>query len=240
MLTPFSQATDHMIASFEAARDPHAAVAMAKYMRGLFPFLGIASPRRTALEREAFAGAAKPSAEELLTAARELWDLPEREFQYAACGLLSRHAKLLTPAHLGLVRHFIVTKPWWDTVDTLAAHVVGTMVASHPDLRPHMDQWIADGNLWVVRTALLHQLRFKAATDAERLFRYCALQAGHRDFFIRKAIGWALREYSKTDALAVRSFVAGHDAQLSPLSKREALLWLNGGRAGASRKAPEA
>ena len=236
MTTLFSEATDRMIASFEAAREPSAAVDMAKYMRGQFAFLGIASPRRVALEREALAGSAKPSVDELLSAARVLWDLPEREFQYAACGLLSRHANLLGPSHLSAVRDFIVTKPWWDTVDTLAAHVVGTMVAAEPDLRLQMDEWIADDNLWVVRTALLHQLRFKASTDAGRLFRYCALQAGHRDFFIRKAIGWALREYSKTDSNAVRSFVAAHETELSPLSKREALLWLNGGRNGASKR----
>lgn len=212
---------------------------MSKYMRGMFPFLGIPSPRRAALEREALAGLPKPFAASLVAEAEALWALPEREYQYAACGRLGRHAKLLQPEHLGFVRTLIVTKSWWDTVDTLASHIVGSMVAAHPELRMTMDEWILDEDLWVARAALLHQLRFKRTTDAERLFRYCAMQARHPDFFIRKAIGWALREYSKTDPAAVRSFVNAHDTELSPLSKREALLWLNGGRKGTSLR-PEA
>jgi 3-methyladenine DNA glycosylase AlkD len=99
-----------------------------------------------------------------------------------------------------------------------------------------MDAWAEDSNFWVVRTAILHQLRFKSATDSERLFRYCGMHAGDAEFFIRKAIGWALREYSKTDAAAVRRFVAEHEGELSGLSKREALLWLNGGRKGSGRR----
>ncbi|HEY5475321.1 MAG TPA: DNA alkylation repair protein, partial [Tepidiformaceae bacterium] len=82
----------------------------------------------------------------------------------------------------------------------------------------------------LARTTILHQLRYKEATDTDRLFRYCELRAGDRKFFVRKAIGWALREYSKTDADAVRQFVARHASKLSPLSQREALLWLNGRR----------
>jgi 3-methyladenine DNA glycosylase AlkD len=86
-----------------------------------------------------------------------------------------------------------------------------------------MDDWVHDENLWVARTSILHQLRYKTGTDAERLFRSCKLQAGHRDFFIRKAIGWALREYAKTDPQAVRAFVRANETGLSGLSRREAL-----------------
>jgi len=95
------------------------------------------------------------------------------------------------------------------------------MVTRHGGLVAAMDEWIADDDLWVVRTALLHQLFYKADTDARRLFDYCARQAGHTDFFVRKAIGWALREYAKTDPAAVREFVAA--TPLSGLSRREAL-----------------
>lgn len=234
MTTPFASATEELIASLRACRDPVSGEAMARYMRYKFPFLGIPTPRRVKLERAAYSRLLRPSAHEVLSEAETLWTLPEREFQYVACGLLSRYAKTLAPDDLGRVRDFIVTKSWWDTVDTLAAHVVGTMVAGHPELRERMDEWISDDDLWVARTALLHQLRFKSATDAERLFRYCSLKSAHPDFFIRKAIGWALREYSKTDAAAVRAFVAAHEAELSPLSQRESLLWLNGGRKGTA------
>ena len=130
--------------------------------------------------------------------------------------------KVGSPALLETVRSLIVTRSWWDTVDTLAANVVGPLVSNHPALRATMDAWSTDDNLWLVRTAILHQLRYRSATDPDRLFRYCDAQAGHGDFFIRKAIGWALREYARTDPDAVRTFVATHRDRLSGLSVREA------------------
>ncbi len=219
--------------AFSAAYDPVRARGMAKYMRDLFPFAGIPTPERTALQRQALAALPKPLASEVIAAATLLWELDEREYQYAACALLARHAKLLSPGDLPAVRRLVESKSWWDTVDTLASNVVGPMVAGHPELSAEMDLWISDENIWVARTAILHQLRYKSSTDRGRLFRYCELQAAHPDFFIRKAIGWALREYSKTDGDAVRGFVASHETALSPLSRKEALLWLNGGRTGS-------
>ena len=226
-------------AAFEPARDPARAAAMSAYMRDLFPFLGIPTPQREALQREALAGVPKLSEGELIEAALGLWELPEREYQYAALALLGRGAKSLTPAFIPVARQLVETKPWWDTVDSLASHVVGGIVLRHPELRGEMDRWIEDDDFWVARVALLHQLRHKGATDADRLFAYCERRAGDTEFFIRKAIGWALREYSKTDAAAVREFVARNEATLSGLSKREALLWLNGGRQGRATRSPE-
>jgi 3-methyladenine DNA glycosylase AlkD len=95
-------------------------------------------------------------------------------------------------------------------------------VATHPELISEMDRWIDDENLWVARTAILHQLFYGDATDVDRLFGYCLRQASHPDFFIRKAIGWALRQYARTDPDRVRSFLVGPGAALSPLSVREA------------------
>ncbi|MEX2081800.1 MAG: DNA alkylation repair protein, partial [Dehalococcoidia bacterium] len=112
----------------------------------------------------------------------------------------------------------------------LAANVAGRLVRDHPELAGTMDRWVEAEDMGLARTAILHQLRFKGATDSQRLFRYCEQKAPETEFFIRKAIGWALREYSKTDAGAVRRFVAEHDGELSGLSRREALLWLSGGR----------
>ena len=210
---------------------------MSAYMRHLFPYIGIPSPERSARQREAREGLPRPSQAELTEAVQALWAVPEREYQYAACGLLERNARVLGPDFLPVARNLVQTKSWWDTVDTLASNVIGGIVLRNPELRTEMDRWIEDPDFWVARVAILHQLRYRAATDAVRLFAYCKLRAGDTEFFIRKAIGWALREYSKTDAEAVRAFVARNDAALSGLSKREALLWLNGGRKARAKSA---
>jgi 3-methyladenine DNA glycosylase AlkD len=221
-MTPLASAVlERVTSAYGGARDPAKAAAMAAYMRGQFAFLGIQSPAQKALAREALAGLPRPAEDDLRDVAVACWALPEREYQYFACGWLRRHAKVCSAGFLETARELITAKSWWDTVDTLAAHLVGTLVTRHPALVSTMDAWSADANLWLARTAILHQLTYKEETDAARLFRYCARQAEHRDFFIRKAIGWALREYSRTDPEAVRSFVESH--RLAPLSAKEAL-----------------
>jgi 3-methyladenine DNA glycosylase AlkD len=149
--------------------------------------------------------------------------MPEREYQYFACSWLRRHAAACGAGFTDTARTLVTTKPWWDTVDALAAHLVGPLVARHPALAGTMDSWAADEDRWLVRTAILHQLRYRERTDADRLFGYCTAQAGHRDFFVRKAIGWALREYARTDPDRVRRYVSSQAGRLSPLSVREAL-----------------
>jgi 3-methyladenine DNA glycosylase AlkD len=209
--------------TFEAARDPARAVAMRAYMRDQFPFLGIGGPDQKTLAREVLAGLPRPGEPDLRAIAKACWALPEREYQYFACALLRRHASRCSPGFLDVALTLVSTKSWWDTVDALAAHVVGRLVEGYPALAMDMDDWIHYEDMWVARTAILHQLRYGPRTDADRLFRYCLAQADHRDFFIRKAIGWALREYGKTAPDTVREFVASHRSELSPLSVREAL-----------------
>jgi 3-methyladenine DNA glycosylase AlkD len=212
---------DRLTTGYPAAADPGRATAMTAYMRGQFRFLGIMTEPRRRLDRQLLAGLPAPQEHDLAATALACWDLTEREYQYFAVGWLARHATLLTPGFLQTARRLVTTKSWWDTVDALASNVVGSIVARHPASAAVMDEWAADDNLWVARTAILHQLRRKASTDTDRLFGYCADQAGHQDFFIRKAIGWALRQHAKTDPAAVRAFVA--TTTLSPLSTREAL-----------------
>jgi 3-methyladenine DNA glycosylase AlkD len=172
---------------------------MSAYMRNLFPFLGIPTPLRRRITRDALAGLLPPNEADLTATVEALWALDEREYQYAACDLLSRFQTVCTAAFLPEAALLITTKSWWDTVDGIATNVVGPLVSRHPDLTVKMDRWIAGDNLWLARTALLYQLHYKANTDAARLFRYCEARARDTDFFIRKAIGWALREYSKTE-----------------------------------------
>jgi 3-methyladenine DNA glycosylase AlkD len=207
---------------YRTAADPVRAAGAGAYMRHQFPFLGITSPQQTQLNRTILAGLARPDEADLVAVAEGCWALDEREFQYFACAYLRRHVKVGTPRLVPVVRSLIVTKSWWDTVDTLAAHTIGPLVAAHPSLVSTMDEWIEDENMWLVRTAILHQLQYKDRTDAQRLFRYCSTRAGHPDFFIRKAIGWALRQYAHTDSDAVRGYLDRAAAILSPLSVREA------------------
>ncbi|WP_329015441.1 DNA alkylation repair protein [Streptomyces sp. NBC_00690] len=208
---------------YPAAAQPQRAAEASAYMKGVVPFLGIRTPARRALSRQVLEGLAPPDERDCTAIAIRCWRLPEREYHYFAVDYLRRYVGRCSSGFLPTVRWLLTTVPWWDTVDALAAHTVGPLVAADPALKTTMDGWIEDDDLWVARTALLHQLRYKQATDSERLFRYCLRRADHPDFFIRKAIGWSLREYAKTDPEAVRAFVGSAGDRLSPLSVREAL-----------------
>ncbi len=207
----------------EAAADPDRAKQMAAYLRDQFAVFGVATPERRSIQKPLLVASAASSQAELLDFAEACWAEDEREFQYVAVDVLRKRAGTLELDDLSRVRGLIVERSWWDTVDPLAIHVVGALVRANAELSRSMDEWIVDPHLWVARTAMLHQLMWKADTDPERLARYVRLQAGHPDFFMRKAIGWALRQYARTDPDAVRSLVGELDGALSGLSKREAL-----------------
>jgi 3-methyladenine DNA glycosylase AlkD len=221
---------ERLVEAFEPRRDDARAAQMRAYMRDQFPFLGIMKTERVQLSRSALTALGAPSEKEVAAVAAALWKREEREYQYAAIWYVRRHATALGPGFVASAERLIVTKSWWDTVDDLAANVVGGLVARHADLSATMDDWIASENLWLARTALIHQLRYRGDTDGARLFSYCLRRASDTDFFIRKAIGWALREYTKTDGKAVVRFLCENDAALSGLSKREAVKWLDASR----------
>jgi len=208
--------------ALRAEADPERAAPMRAYQRNRFAFLGVSSKPRRAVQRAVLGSRRPPSDDDLAALARGCWDFEEREFQYAGTDWFGRFAPRGGPGLLDVARELITERSWWDTVDALASHAVGGLVAAHPRLVATMDRWILDDDLWVRRTALLHQLRYGERTDADRLFAYCERCRGERDFFIRKAIGWALRTYARTDPDAVRAFVAAQGDELSPLSRREA------------------
>ena len=153
---------------------------MASYMRDQFPFLGIRSPERRRI--------AKPllreltDEDELAAFATAAWELPEREYQYVAADAVCDTRLRLSVGFIGTAEHLITQKSWWDTVDALASHLVGGLVTNHPELVSTMDEWIASDNMWLARTAILHQLRFKETTDEQRLFAYCASRADDTEF----------------------------------------------------------
>ena len=196
---------------------------MAAYLKNQFPFLGVKTPARRAVSKPLLRKAKTWTAEEILDVADALMDEPEREFAQVAVDLVRASVKTLRSRDLDRLRGLIETKSWWDTVDALAVHGVGPLVKADRELQAVMDEWIADDDIWVARTAILHQLLWKSDTDAERLFHYCDLRASDQEFFIRKALGWALRQYARTDPDAVRSYVTGNRERLSGLTKREAL-----------------
>ena len=205
----------------ESVADPTAAPAMAAYMKHRFDFFGVKAPRRRAATRMTMAAAGLASGDELIDFAGACWEEPEREFQYVAQDALAANVARLGSRHLPAIRSLVTTRSWWDTVDALAASTVGGLVRADRALAVEMDRWIDDEDIWVARAAILHQVRWKDATDAHRLFDYAERRAGDTEFFIRKAIGWALREYARTDPHAVRAFVDTHE--LSGLTRREAL-----------------
>ena len=206
----------------ESAHDENAAH-MAQYMKGHFPFFGIKSTLRRGIQREWWKGHSIHSENELQSIIATLWALDKREYQYVGLDLGKRYKEYFTPASILFIRKLITTKSWWDTVDTIASHMAGTIVFNYPETVTIMDEWINHENMWIRRTAILHQLNFKDRTDLKRLFDYCKKRMNEPDFFIRKAIGWALRQYSYVDASAVIQFVKTYKSELSPLSKSEAL-----------------
>lgn len=216
--------------AFEGAADPDRATQMARYMKDAFPFYGVAATERRAIQREVFRDAPPPTEHDVVRITRAAWRGKPRELQYFGADYVRRHVTTCSPAFLGHLELLITHKSWWDTVDLLAAHGVGALGRRFPEVARTMDAWIDADDFWLARTALLYQLGFKDQTNAEQLFRFCERRMEDTEFFVRKAIGWALREYSKTDAAAVRRFVRTHDASLSGLSKREALKWLARGQ----------
>lgn len=211
-----------LVEAFAAAGDPVRAADMRRYMRDQFAFLGVATPQRRAIAKQVLSPLGPPAARDLEALGPVAWAVDEREVQYTAVDLLARNVKVARPELLAVVADLVVSKSWWDTVDALAAKVVGPLVLRFPPLVGTLDEWIAGDELWLARTAILHQLGFKADTDVDRLFRYSLVWASCPDFFARKAIGWALRQHAYTDPDAIRAFVAEHADVLSPLTVREA------------------
>ncbi len=209
--------------ALEAAGDPQRAGPMAAYMKTDMPFFGVQKADRVPIVREMkqrFAAASRADYERAVSA---LWRLPHREEKYLALAMARADRAFVVPASLPLYERMIREGAWWDLVNEIAVHLVGRVLADHPgDTWPVIDRFIADPHLWIRRTAIICQLQQRERTDEARLFRYCLACASERDFFIRKAIGWALRQYARTRPDRVRAFLADHPDTFAPLTIREA------------------
>ena len=201
--------------------DELVALQQSKYLKNHFSFFGLKAEERRKLIKFYFANGGEPPVDSLEKTIKKAYAFEEREMHYFAIELLERQKKKWQEAHLGLAVWLITNNSWWDTVDLIATHLVGGLLKKFPTLIHHSDQWVKHENMWLRRTALLYQLGYKEKTDADKLFSYCKMLAHEKEFFIKKAIGWALRQHGKYYPEAVKKFV--EENVLSPLSKREAL-----------------
>ncbi|MDQ0200940.1 DNA alkylation repair protein [Neobacillus ginsengisoli] len=210
---------------FEENRNEANAGPMEKYMKDQFPFLGIKTPLRRELEKRFFneTGILKdPFNQEFVSG---LWEKKEREYQYTALDYLEKSLKKLEKSDLPFLESLLTTKSWWDTVDALAPKPVGQIAQKYPEvIGETIENWANHDNLWLRRAAILFQLKYKQETNEEILFQYILKNADSKEFFIQKAIGWALREYSKTSPTSVKGFI--RNSPLAPLSIREGSKYL--------------
>lgn len=207
--------------------DLQRAAAMRSYMKSAMPFLGVPAPVMRRACRAAFAAHPLRDAACWEATIRTLWRAARyREERYAAIELAGyqRYQAYQTLNALQLYDEMIVTGAWWDLVDVLAIHQIGGLLRRYLDpMRETALAWSRDTNIWRRRAAILCQNSFRAATDEALLFACIEPNLADREFFIRKGIGWALREYAKSAPDAVRQFVRAHESVMSPLSRREAL-----------------
>ncbi len=208
--------------TFEKNADPVRAAGAKAYMRNKSEFYGLTSPLRRQLVKEFIAKNGYPAYGQLEEMIRFAWEQPQREWQYTAMEITERFVKTADASLLDLAEWMITHKSWWDSVDFVAPNIAGMLFKKFPEVKmQYIENWMNSGNLWLQRSCVIHQLRYNKTADKALLFNLCERLADHPDFFIRKAIGWSLRQYSKFEPEAVIDFVSKHD--LSNLSRKEAL-----------------
>lgn len=214
-----------LLSVLEEHRNEKEAVYMKKYMKGHFEYFGIKAPLRKELTRQFRIENGPIQKENMDKMVRWCWQAPERELQYIAMETLGHLAGKAKISYMSLYEFMILNKSWWDTVDYIAANLIGPYFKLFPqEIKTVCDRWMASGNIWLQRSCLLFQLKYKDKTDVELLNGLIKSLKDSKEFFIRKAIGWVLREYSKTNPDFVLHYIQQN--QLSGLSEREALKWL--------------
>lgn len=197
--------------------------AMKAYMRGRFEFLGVKTPARRKAAKAFFKKHGGADIDWRFV--RQAWEHPFREMQYAALDYLETRKNLLRPGDLPQLKKLAQTKSWWDTIDFLD-RLAGGIIAGFPETRPVILQWSRDEDIWLRRLAIDHQLLRKDQTDQHLLEQILVNNLDQTEFFINKAIGWALRDYSKTNPEWVKNFIRQHHGKMAPLSIWEASKYL--------------
>jgi 3-methyladenine DNA glycosylase AlkD len=215
--------TLQIVEIFRQNNDPEYAKRMSAYMKGHFLFLGIPKPKRALLSKSFLKEVTKEKSIDW-SMVLYLWDLPEREYQYLALEYLSKLQKYMVKPDVSKLEMLILSKSWWDSVDALAP-LVGEICKRYPQVKQEvLADWMISSNIWLKRVSIIFQLKYKNDVDTEFLSK--AIIANHlsKEFFVNKAIGWALRQYSKYNPDWVRIFISQHS--LSPLSIREGSKYL--------------
>jgi len=214
--------TQQVLNVFKLHEDPIQAAPMAKYMKGKFAYFGINSPTRKEISKPLLHRSVLPTIDDVPAISRELWNQPQRELQYFTLDLLQKYSRKSPNEWIDLYEELLTTKSWWDSVDGLAANQVGSHFQKYQELiEPYTEKWMVSTNMWLQRTCLIFQLRYKDQTDFELMKSFILPLVDEKEFFIRKAIGWALRQYGKFNPRDVADFV--EHQPMSNLSKREAL-----------------
>jgi len=207
---------------FEAHADSKIAAEQRAYLRDQFLFYGIKTPIRRAIQKPFLVKEYLPPKENLEELIRLLWNRPQREYHYFAQELAQKYTKQFEKKYIQLFEYMITNNSWWDTVDFIAPKLIAAYFEKFPEERePHVKKWLASNNIWLQRSCIIFQLLSKENMDKEFLAYVINSLLGAKEFFINKAIGWALRDYSRTDPEWVKNFVS--KTPLEPLSKREAL-----------------
>lgn len=197
-----------------------------QYMRNQFPFFGLMKDQQDKYWKEFQAENGKISANNAIEFCNQCIQYSEREMWYIGMKTLILYKKKLKGEDLQFIESLIVKADWWDIVDSVASHLIGALCMNFPELRKNVDHWIEHENFWLRRTALIYQLGYKKNTDEKTLYSHILKTCHEQEFFIRKAIGWALREYSKYNKESVRLFIETHGDILSNLSKKEGSKYL--------------
>jgi 3-methyladenine DNA glycosylase AlkD len=220
------QLISFIISEVEANSDSNRAPKMEAYMKNLFVFSGLDATKRKNIISKIKQNYKINTRDQLIEIVLKLWQLEQREYQYIGTDLLVTYRKKMTVANLETIEDLIITKSWWDTVDALAANVIGPILNTDENFKNKWAyKWINSNIMWLNRTAIIFQLKYRNMVNSDLLTTAILTHDSSKEFFIRKAQGWALREYSKVNPIWVRSFIDANP-QLSGLTVREGSKYL--------------
>ena len=220
-----SQYLNILIKKFRKNSNKEIAKGQEKYMRNKFEFLGIKTPLKNEILKAHYKEFGFPEKDNINDYVKFLWKQPEREFQYVAINMYEKIMKKFVPEDIEILEFMIENKSWWDSVDSIV-RLNKVYFQKFPELvKQHTGRWINSDNFWFQRSALIFQLNYRDKMDKDLMFEYIIEVADSKEFFVQKAIGWILRQYSKFNPEAVIEFVKNN--KLANLSKREALKIIN-------------